>query len=88
MVLIVDRLHRQDFDGLSGVVSEHVPAKPKSQQAGWSSGCRPRVQPRPVLQDDLALRASSLLILVKSNLPLPVPVIVTKSALETDEGRR
>ena len=54
MARIVDRV---GFDGWSGVVPEHVPAKPKGRRARRFYGRLPRAEPRAVPQDDPAFSA-------------------------------
>ena len=83
VVRVVERVH---FNGMLGVVSEHVPAQPKGLRGRRSYGRRSRAQPRPVQKADPALRASSPLVGIRSILSRPAPVVVTEPAPEAQSG--
>ena len=81
MVQIADWM---EFDGLSWVVSEHVPAQPRGLRGRRSYYSRLRAQPRPVQHP--ALSASSPPVGIRSILSRPAPVVVTEPAPEAQSG--
>ena len=83
---MVQTADRMDFDGLSGVVSEHVPAQPRGLRGRRSYDRRLRAQPRPVQKADPALSAASPPVGIWSILSRRAPVVVTEPTPEAQSG--